>query len=154
MSADNSGKDAQTSPLSAEGLRDSIADRAKKKTSDADQLKKAQEVEFQDMFKEFLEVPLSQKELSEIRDKIVRASKDGLFEVQVLEFPAKTCTDRGRAINNSDPDWPATLQGKAKDFYDFFVAKGRSQGFKLKAMITDFPDDLPGDIGLIVSWQK
>jgi hypothetical protein len=154
MSSDNSGKDTQTSPLSAQELRDGIASRAKNKTSEADQLKNAQEAELQDMFKEFLEVPLGQKDFEEIKDKILRASKSGLYEVQVLEFPAKTCTDGGRAINNSDPGWPETLQGKAKDFHDFFVAKGRAQGFKLKAMIINFPNDLPGDVGLIVSWNR
>ncbi|MEP3428017.1 MAG: hypothetical protein ABJN98_05005 [Roseibium sp.] len=154
MSAENPGSDTPSSALSAEDLRDGIADRAKKKASTADQLRIEKETELQSIFKEFLEVPLGQKELDEIRDKIVRASTDGLYEVQVLEFPAKTCSDGGRAINNNDPNWPTTLQGKAKDFYDFFVARGRSQGFKLKAMINNFPDDLPGDVGLFVSWER
>ncbi len=73
--------------------------------------------------------------------------------VQVMRFSSKLCTDSGRAINNNDPNWPATLQGKSKSFYEFFIARGQPQGFKLKAQILDFPKGMPGDIGLIVSWD-
>jgi len=71
-----------------------------------------------------------------------------------MQFPAKLCTDKGRAINNGEPDWPETLQGKAKSFYDFFLERGRPQGFRLKAQILNFPGGMPGDVGLIVSWGE
>jgi hypothetical protein len=51
---------------------------------------------------------------------------------------------RQRAGNNNDPSWPETLQGKAKEFYDRYQRFGKSQGYKLKAMIINFPDGIPG----------
>jgi hypothetical protein len=34
-----------------------------------------------------------------------RAAERGQTEVQVYRFPNSLCTDRGRRINNSEPDW-------------------------------------------------
>ena len=40
------------------------------------------------------------------------------MEAMVYSFPSDLCTDSGRAINNYDPNWPETLQGKAKEFFE------------------------------------
>ena len=53
-----------------------------------------------------------------VRRLVMNAVKDGKMEAMVYSFPSDLCTDSGRAINNSDPNWPETLQGKAKEFYD------------------------------------
>ena len=68
-------------------------------------------------------------------------------------FPSELCSDRGRAINSNDPDWPETLQGKAKQFYERYLTYGKPQGFKLKAMVINFPGGMPGDIGFYLNWQ-
>ena len=70
-----------------------------------------------------------------------------------MRFPSKLCTDSGRAINNGEPDWPVTLQGKARSLCDLFGERGRPQGFKMKAFMLDLPGDLPGRVGLILSWK-
>jgi hypothetical protein len=152
----NSGEedDIQRPKLAAATLRQSIAEKEAAKVDEA--LKKRAEAdrELQRLFRESLEEQITQQELDDIRQKILSATERSELEVQVLRFPAKLCTDRGRAINNGEPDWPKTLQGKAKSFYDFFLARGRPQGFKLKAQIVDFPGGIPGDVGLIVSWGE
>ena len=74
------------------------------------------------------------------------------MEAMVYSFPSDLCTDGGRAINNSDPDWPDTLQGKAKEMYDTFKARIQPQGYKLKAMIINFPGGVPGDVGFFLNW--
>ena len=47
------------------------------------------------------------------------------MEAMVYSFPSDLCTDSGRAINSADPQWPETLQGKAKQFYDAFKRANR-----------------------------
>jgi hypothetical protein len=152
----NSGEedDIQRPKLAAATLRQSIAEKEAAKVDEA--LKKRAEAdrELQRLFRESLEEQITQQELDDIRQKILSATERSELEVQVLRFSAKLCTDRGRAINNGEPDWPKTLQGKAKSFYDFFLERGRPQGFKLKAQIVDFPGGIPGDVGLIVSWGE
>ena len=49
-------------------------------------------------------------------------------------------------------DWPTTLLGEAKQFYERFQKFGKPQGFKLKAMIVTFPGGIPGDVGFFLSW--
>jgi hypothetical protein len=152
----NSGEedDIQRPKLAAATLRQSIAEKEAARVDEV--LKKRAEAdrELQRLFRESLEEQITQQELDDIRQKILSATERSELEVQVLRFPAKLCTDRGRAINNGEPDWPKTLQGKAKSFYDFFLERGRPQGFKLKAQIVDFPGGIPGDVGLIVSWGE
>jgi hypothetical protein len=71
----------------------------------------------------------------------------------VYSFPSDLCTDSGRAINNNDnPHWPETLQGKAKEFYDRYQEFGKPGGYKLKAMVINFPGGIPGDIGFLLNW--
>ena len=52
------------------------------------------------------------------------------MEAMVYSFPSDLCTDGGRAINNSDPNWPETLQGKAKEMYDAFKARAQAAGLQ------------------------
>lgn len=100
----------------------------------------------------FLNQHLSAQELEMIRRIVLQAVKDGKLEAMIYTFPCKLCTDGGRAINNGEPDWPNTLQGKARELYEGYEAKGRPAGYRLKAMVVSFPDGLPGDVGLYLSW--
>jgi hypothetical protein len=153
MTSDNNDE-IQRPKLAAATLRQSIAEKEAAKVDESLKQRADADRELQKLFSEFLEGEMTQPELDDIRQKILRATERSEFEVQVIRFPAKLCTDRGRAINNGEPDWPKTLQGKAKSFYDFFLERGRPQGFRLKAQILDFPGGMPGDVGLIVSWGE
>ena len=83
---------------------------------------------------------------------ISRAIGDGLTEVEVLRFPCALCSDDGRAINNQEPGWETTLTGLPKEMYDFWHKHLRSRGYKAKAEVVTFPNGIPGDIGMTVSW--
>src|SRR6478736_8568602 len=48
---------------------------------------------------------------------IERAVSNGRSEVQVYRFPNQLCTDRGRAINQQEAGWEATLTGIPKEIY-------------------------------------
>lgn len=83
---------------------------------------------------------------------IQRAANNGLTEVQILRFPNKLCTDRGRAINNLEPGWESTLTGRPRELYVFWSTHLRPKGYKLRFQIVDFPNGMPGDVGITLSW--
>jgi hypothetical protein len=84
---------------------------------------------------------------------IERAVSNGLTEVQVYRFPNTICTDRGRAINQGEKGWEATLTGVPKEIYELWQKYFQARGFKLKAEIVDFHEGMPGDVGLTLTWK-
>jgi hypothetical protein len=85
---------------------------------------------------------------------IKRAVDNGLSEVQVGRFPNKLCTDRGRAINQQEPGWEDTLTGLPRELYVFWKEHLRQRGYRVKFQIVDWPDGMPGDIGITLSWGE
>jgi hypothetical protein len=47
--------------------------------------------------------------------------------------------DQGRRINNSEPDWETTLEGRPKFAYEFGHDHLRPLGFHLKAEVLEYP---------------
>lgn len=80
------------------------------------------------------------------------AAQKGEQEQLLLRFPSELCTDHGRAINAPDPTWPATLRGLAAEIFLRWKKELQPQGFGLAARVVDFPDGMPGDIGLFLEW--
>lgn len=101
---------------------------------------------------DFLKNQVTENEIAMVRRLVMNAVAAGKFEAMVYSFPSDLCADSGRAINSGDPTWTETLRGKAKEFYDRYVEFGRPQGFKLKAMIINFPGGIPGDVGFFLNW--
>ena len=83
---------------------------------------------------------------------IERGMKNRQTEVEVIRFSNQLCTDKGRAINQQEPGWEETLTGEPKEMYRFWHKHLRPRGYKVKAQIVDFPDGLPGEIGLTLRW--
>ena len=83
---------------------------------------------------------------------IERAVSNGLTEVQVYRFPNALCTDHGRAINQQEPGWETTLTGLPKEMYQFWERQLRPRGYKIRVQIVDFPDGMPGDVGITLKW--
>ncbi|MGH6826643.1 hypothetical protein [Methyloceanibacter sp.] len=90
--------------------------------------------------------------LQRVANMIERAVSNGLTEVQVYRFPNSLCTDHGRAINQQEPGWETTLTGLPKEMYEFWDRQLRPRGYKLKFQIVDFPDGMPGDVGITLKW--
>jgi hypothetical protein len=84
---------------------------------------------------------------------ITRAVNNGLTEVQVARFPNSLCSDGGRAINQQEPGWEQTLTGVPREMYVLWSKYFRERGYKLRAQIVDFPNGMPGDVGLTLTWQ-
>ncbi len=84
---------------------------------------------------------------------INRAVSNGLTEVQVGRFPNNVFTDKGRAINQQEPGWEETLTGLPKELFLFWQKHLQPRGYKIKFEIVDFPNGMPGDVGLTLSWK-
>jgi hypothetical protein len=83
---------------------------------------------------------------------IQRAVRNGLTEVQVYRFPNTLCTDRGRAINQQEAGWENTLTGIPKEIFQLWTDYLKPRGYRISYQIIDFPDGMPGDIGVTISW--
>lgn len=102
----------------------------------------------------FLTELVSDNERAMIKKLVMNAVANGKYEALVYSFSSDLCTDSGRAINSRLPNWPETLQGKAKQLYDRYTQYAKPQGFKLKAAIINFPDGMPGDVGFFLNWAS
>lgn len=80
------------------------------------------------------------------------AAERGVTELQITRFPSTYCSDRGRAINNFEPDWPSTLTGFAREAFDIYAKYLKDKGYRLEARILNYPDGMPGDVGLFLRW--
>jgi len=132
-----------------------------KEISSAAEMKKMDEErrEKQTMVQEQLELReafMSREVQPEAIERINRAvsiaAEQGRNRLQVLTFHSSYCSDGGRRINIADPQWPTTLQGFAKNAYDFYQKELRPLGYKLHAEIVSFPGGMPGDVGLFLRW--
>ena len=83
---------------------------------------------------------------------VSHAADRGQGEAQIYRFPNAMCSDRGRRINNSEPGWEGTLEGRPKAAYEFWHDHLRPLGFHLKAEVLEYPGGMPGDIGFILTW--
>ena len=111
----------------------------------------------EDLIKRLAEpIDLTPERLKEIlqplKTKLRAAAERGNTELMVMRFPNALCTDKGRAINNSDPTWPETLTGRPRQAYELWRDQLRDAGFKLSALIIEWPGGLPGDVGFFLKW--
>lgn len=82
------------------------------------------------------------------------AAERGEREIQVLRMPHEACTDNGRMINVGEHAWATTLRGEAAEIWRRWDRELRSRGFRLTARTLEYPDGVPGDIGLFLVWGE
>ena len=85
---------------------------------------------------------------------IRRAVTNGLTEVEITRFPNNLFTDKGRAINQQEAGWETTLTGLPQELYKFWKQHLQPRGYRLKFQIADWPNGMPGDISLTLSWGE
>ena len=49
---------------------------------------------------------------------------------------------------------PETLTGRPRQAYELWRDQLRSAGFRLSAMIVEWPGGLPGDVGFFLKWGE
>lgn len=138
--------------ISAADLRRRMAEIELAKMEETDAKRRALEEEHMAQVREFLEGRTTADDLERIRHRVAVAIENGQLEIEVLRFPASVLVDKGRAINNADPEWPKTLRGKAADFYALFEERAAPLGYKLHARILNYPGGVPGEAGLFLAW--
>jgi hypothetical protein len=141
-----------TPPASAADLRMMLLKEQMAEAKKQEELRSREEKKVLAFTEDFLKNQVTEDEIAMVRRLVMNAVKDGKVEAMVYSFPSDLCTDSGRAINSNDPQWPESLQGKAREFYDRYQQFGKPQGFKLKAMIVNFPGGMPGDVGFFLNW--
>jgi hypothetical protein len=111
-----------------------------------------QESERKDMKEAFMERTLHPEVMERVNAAVRHAAELGIHEIQALSFPATFCNDKGRRINNLEHDWPESLEGFAKHAYDFYIRELEPLGYKIRAQVLDYPNGMPGEIGMFLSW--
>jgi hypothetical protein len=156
MSEDRSTAPTGSGVFSAADIRHRMAEREAARAAEELRHSKEQEEKQRAVMEEFHKpFDRSSKELMKVVMQLVsHAAEGGQTEVQVYRFPNAMCSDRGRRINNSEPNWEATLEGRPKFAYEFWRGHLRPLGFHLKAEVLEYPGGMPGDIGFILSWHQ
>jgi hypothetical protein len=147
--------DLSTLVPSAKAVMQQIATAEADKASEAMRKLKREEAEKKALIERLTKPSgLSDEEVMKKAAVIIeRAAKNGLTEVQVYRFPNTLCTDRGRAINQQEPGWEATLTGIPKEIYEFWHRRLRPLGYKLRVQIIDFSGGIPGDVSITLKWD-
>ncbi|HEX7792668.1 MAG TPA: hypothetical protein VF467_19335 [Afipia sp.] len=103
-------------------------------------------------------VPVTPEKIAEVKRRVLSqlraAAAKGAKEALVMRFPNALCSDKGRALNNMEADWPATLLGRPLQAFEFWRDHLRPQGYGLRAIILDWPEGFPGDVGLFLTWGE
>ncbi|MFO1140529.1 MAG: hypothetical protein U1E41_15780 [Paracoccus sp. (in: a-proteobacteria)] len=97
--------------------------------------------------------PIDEKTITSFLYRLKETALKGEDEIMVARFPNELCTDHGRAINQAEPEWPDTLTGRPRLVYEFWKEHLQPLGYHLKAQIVDWPNGMPGDIGIYITWQ-
>jgi hypothetical protein len=97
--------------------------------------------------------PISPERLHAFVERVKAVALTGQTEMLIGRFPVELCTDQGRAINMAEEGWPDTLQGLPRQAYLLWKDKLQPAGYGLKALIIDWPNGVPGDVGLYLEWK-
>lgn len=140
--------------LSVKELKSYMADvdaaRASQAVAAMDQAAKARKEMIAELMKP---IELTTERRDALIQRIKQAASRGETELMVLRFPVELTTDHGRAINNNEEGWPDTLLGRPRQVYEIWKDHLQPAGYKLKAMIVDWPGGLPGEVGMYLAWS-
>lgn len=138
----------------AKDLKKQIAIREAAKASESLRAQSAEEAEKRALIEKLAKPSgvSDQERLERAIAIIKRAADNDRTEVEVGRFPNQLCTDRGRAINQQERGWETTLTGVPRELFEFWSLHLKQHGYKLRMQVVDFPNGMPGDIGITLSW--
>lgn len=141
-------------PPSARALRNLLVQEEEEAVTTARQKWQAAETRRREEIERVRQSGLSADDIRAIVQRCTDAARAGHEQVVAYRFPSAACSDGGRAINNDEPDWPASLTGQPRAVYDYWQSMLRPAGYHLRARILNYPRGMPGDAGLILSWAS
>ena len=142
------------SKLGAEDFRHLVEDHQHDEAHQRDQTRQAAAQQRRQRAKDLIDQHVSDPAWRQLLHRAREAAEAGQKEAQLLQFPSQLCIDGGRAINVAEADWPGSLRGEAAEMYLRWERELRPRGFHLAARVVDFPDGVPGDIGLFLVWGE
>jgi CBS domain-containing protein len=140
--------------VTAAALKNLVAQFESKKSQMRADVQRLGKEKREEQVKLLLKSRFTDLEFAQLLSKAREAAARGETSTPALVFPAALCADGGRTINLPDPDWPASLRGKAADFFLRWEKELRPLGFGLTARIVSFPDGFPGDAELSLAWGR
>ena len=145
-------KSAPAGLLTPEDIRKISADAETKELQAALSAARKAEDEQKKLHEAFMSREIHPDMLPRVMAVIRRAAEQGKSEVLLFQFPSEFCSDRGRAINNGEKDWPKSLDGFAKRAYEAYEQTFRPAGYRLQARVLDYPKGMPGNVGFFLAW--
>lgn len=141
--------------LSVKELRLRIEEAAEAKSKSADAAMSKAEQQRQELIKQLQsDDPIDEQTIRSFLFRLKEAALKGDDEIMVARFPNELTTDHGRCINQAETGWPETLIGRPRQVYETWKEHLQPLGYHLKAQIVDWPQGMPGDIALYVSWKS
>ena len=114
-----------------------------------EELKKAEAEQIKSLMEP---VHIDEERLANFMRRVRHAAEQGEHQILILRFPSAMCRDSGRAINNSLPGWEETLVGVPQQLLEVWHEHLKPLGFRFSAEVLDYPEGMPGDIGLFCRW--
>ncbi len=143
--------DPTAMPISADEMRMSILKKEMGKMDGERRAREAEQKKLTAFTDDFLQKQVSGDEIAMVRRLVGNAVKDGKMEAMVYSLPSDLHRQRP-----GDQQRRSTLAGdaagQAKEFHDRYQEFGKPGGYKLKAMVINFPGRVPGDIGFFLNW--
>lgn len=140
--------------LNASDFRGLVADFELEKVHRHEEARRAAVDKLRTRVKDLINHHIGDENWEALLHKARQAAAHGERRFMLLRFPSQVCSDRGRAINIGEPDWPSTLRGEAAEIYLRWEHDLRPHGFRIAAEILDFPGGMPGDVGLFLVWGQ
>jgi hypothetical protein len=100
------------------------------------------------------EDPIEKEAIDLFLVRLKTAALSGGDEAMIGRFPSELCTDGGRAINQGEKGWPETLRGRPRRAYEFWKEKLQPLGYGVRVQIIEWPEGLPGDVGMYLTWSR
>jgi hypothetical protein len=123
-----------------------------KRSNAARRRREAERKKLETFTAEFLGSHVNDDELAMIRRLVANAVKDGSSRRSSTPSLRTSARIGVAPSTTASRNWPDTLKGKARELFDRFQANAKPKGFKLKAMIVNFPGGMPGDVGFFINW--
>lgn len=142
----------------------------RREQEDAGKLKQHEHEQDIDLKKRLDRFKMTDEVRAHFINRIKAAFARGDNEWMVVSFPSRICSDEGRAVDNSDvppinksksnggsdddPAWLSTLPAGAHELYRFYRESLKSGGFHFEARVINYPNGMPGDIGIFFTWPR
>lgn len=138
--------------ISPDELRRITSAKEMEKVKELLEKKKKIESDAASLYTTFMEREIRPDAKQRISTAVRQAAERGERELLIFRFSSDWCRDKGRAINNFDPEWPESLTGFARRAYDYYRTELEPMGYRARAQILDFPGGMPGDVGFFLAW--